>query len=256
MLTLVLSLAPRRAREGRYDDPTLMEISLVDLLAKTALFRGLPRADLEALAGRARSHRAARGDVLFREADPADRVGVVVSGRLKLVQVSADGREVIVRLVGQGGLFGAVALFEDAVYPASVVAMAESEALLWAGADLRAVMHETPVLALNALRLLAGRLGRMQERVRELTTERVERRIARAVLRLVRHAGRRTEEGVEIDMLVTRQEIAELTGTTLFTVSRTLSTWEEAGMIRTGRQRVVVLRPHALVALAEDLPKQ
>ena len=74
------------------------------------------------------------------------------------------------------------------------------------------------------------------------------------MLRLVRHAGRRTDDGVEIDMAVTRQEIADLTGTTLFTVSRTLSSWEVAGLVRTGRQWIVILRPHDLVALAEDLP--
>jgi CRP-like cAMP-binding protein len=115
-------------------------------------------------------------------------------------------------------------------------------------------MLQTPVLAVNALRVLSERMGRLQDRVRELATERVERRIARALLRLVRHAGRRTDEGVAIDMAVTRQEIAELTGTTLFTVSRTLASWESADLVRTGRQRIVVLRPHGLVALAEDLP--
>jgi CRP-like cAMP-binding protein len=227
---------------------------IVDLLASSELFRDLPPEALASAAGRSRRHRADRGERLFLEADPADRVGLVLSGRLKLVQLSADGREVILRLVGPGGLFGAVALFEHAAYPASAVVMEDVEVLLWSGDALRGAMLETPQLALNALRLLSARLGRMQDRVRELATERVERRIARAVLRLVRHAGRRTDDGVQIDMPVTRQEIAELTGTTLFTVSRVLSSWEESGLVRTGRQKVVILRPHALVSLAEDLP--
>ena len=232
-----------------------MDEGALDLLAGTDLFRDLPRDDLERIARRARTRSAARGDSLFAEADPAEQVGLVLSGRLKLVQLSADGREVILRLVGPGGLVGAVALFEGAAYPASAVAMEATEVLLWSGGDLRSEMLDSPALAVNALRVLAGRMGRLQDRLRELTTERVERRIARALLRLVRHAGRRTDEGVEIDMRVTRQEIAELTGTTLFTVSRTLSAWEEAGMVRTGRQQVIILRPHALVALAEDLPR-
>jgi len=226
----------------------------VDLLASSELFRDLPPEVLESVADRARRHRSARGDHLFLEADPAERVGLVLSGRLKLVQLSADGREVILRLVGPGEVFGAVAVFEGASYPASAVVMEDAEVMLWTGDVLRSAMLETPQLALNAVRLLSVRLGRMQRRVRELATERVERRIARAVLRLVRHAGRRTDDGVEIDMPVTRQEIAELTGTTLFTVSRVLSSWEESGLVRTGRQKVVILRPHALVSLAEDLP--
>lgn len=231
-----------------------MAPELVDLLASSELFRDLPPGALESVAGHARRHRSTRGERLFHEADPADRVGLVLSGRLKLVQLSADGREVILRLVGPDELFGAVAIFEHATYPASAVVMENAEVLLWTGGVLRGAMLETPQLAFNALRLLSARLGRMQRRVRELATERVERRIARAVLRLVRHAGRRTDDGVEIGMPVTRQEIAELTGTTLFTVSRVLSAWEESGLVRTGRQKVVILRPHALVSLAEDLP--
>ena len=82
-------------------------------------------------------------------------------------------------------------------------------------------------------------------------TERVERRVARALLRLVQEAGRRVDAGVEIDFPVSRQDIAEMTGTTLYTVSRLLSSWEERGIVRSGRQRIILTTPHALVALAE-----
>lgn len=231
-----------------------MTTDLAALLARTELLSDLGSAELEGVAARGRLASSCRGERLFLEEDPADRVGVVLAGRLKLVQLSPDGREVILRLVGPGELFGAVALFEGAVYPASAIVMADVELLLWTGEALRAAMLDVPVLALNALRLLSVRLGRMQDRVRELATERVERRIARTLLRLIRHAGRRTAEGVEIDMRVTRQEIAELTGTTVFSVSRVLSVWEAVGMVRAGRQQIVVLRPHELVALADDLP--
>jgi CRP-like cAMP-binding protein len=85
-------------------------------------------------------------------------------------------------------------------------------------------------------------------------TERVERRIARALLRLAHDAGRRVEGGVEIDFPLSRQDLAQMTGTTLFTVSRTLSAWETDGLIATGRRRVTILKPHGLVRIAEDLP--
>ena len=85
-------------------------------------------------------------------------------------------------------------------------------------------------------------------------TERVERRVARALLRLVHDAGRRAEGGVEIAFPVSRQDIAEMTGTTLYTVSRLLSGWEERGIVRSSRQRIVLTKPRALVAIAEDLP--
>lgn len=85
--------------------------------------------------------------------------------------------------------------------------------------------------------------------------KRVERRIADALGRLVVQAGRRTPDGIEIDFPITRQDLAEMTGTTLHTVSRTLSEWEAAGLVSSGRQKVVIMRPHALVAIAQDLPE-
>ena len=86
-----------------------------------------------------------------------------------------------------------------------------------------------------------------------LATERVERRVARALLRLVGQAGTKTEGGVLIDFPLSRQDLAELTGTTLHTVSRILSSWEHKGIIESGRRRIVICQPHGLVTIAEDL---
>jgi CRP-like cAMP-binding protein len=115
------------------------------------------------------------------------------------------------------------------------------------------LMRRFPDVAINAARVLADRFHELQRQHRELMTERVERRIARALLRLIQGAGRRGDAGVEIDFPLSRQDLAQMTGTTLFTVSRTLSAWEQAGIITAGRRRVVVLQPHRLVRIAEDL---
>ena len=85
-----------------------------------------------------------------------------------------------------------------------------------------------------------------------MSTQQVERRVAHALLRLARQAGRKVEQGVEIDFPISRQDIAEMTGTTLHTVSRTLSAWESQGLIESGRQRVVLRDPHRLFTLAEQ----
>jgi CRP-like cAMP-binding protein len=117
------------------------------------------------------------------------------------------------------------------------------------------LMERFSRLALNALEMLAGRMHELQDRYRELATERVERRVARALLRLVRQSGRRVPEGVLVDFPLSRQDLAEMTGTTLYTVSRIFSGWEAGGLIEAGRERVVIRRPHALVSIAEDLPQ-
>jgi len=113
-------------------------------------------------------------------------------------------------------------------------------------------MERLPKLALNAPAIQGRHLREIQARCRELATERVERRIARAVLRLARRAGRRVPEGVRVEFPSSRQDIAEITATTLYTVSRTLSGWENRGLVTLGRQEVVIRDPHGLVALAED----
>jgi CRP-like cAMP-binding protein len=102
------------------------------------------------------------------------------------------------------------------------------------------------------LEFVAGRLHDLQRRYRQLTTERVERRVARTLLRLAGEAGRDGRHGNEIDFPITRQDVAEMTGTTLYTVSRLISTWQKQGILRGGRQRIVVRSPDALQALVND----
>ncbi len=104
---------------------------------------------------------------------------------------------------------------------------------------------------MNALQTVGQRLQDAHTRIRELSTEEVERRVAHALLRLVRQAGRKTEEGILIDFPVTRQDLAEMTGTTLHTVSRVMTGWESKGLVASGRKKVVVKDAHGLHVLAE-----
>ena len=119
---------------------------------------------------------------------------------------------------------------------------------------MRQLMREYPQLGLNGINMIGRRFALLQKRLQEMATERVEQRVARAILRLVRQFGRRTETGVLLDMPITREELAQLTGTNLYSVSRILSKWEQAGYIHTGRKEIILLKAHELVAIAEDLP--
>ena len=199
--------------------------------------------------------RAAAGRTFFREGERAQLFYVLRCGRVKFTQVSAEGHEVILRLIGPGEPFGGVAAFADnASYPVTARAVEPSEADAWDGARIIELMQQFPAIAINAARMIADRLHELQRQHRELMTERVERRIARALLRLAQQAGRQVEEGVEIDFPLSREDLAQMTGTTLFTVSRTLSAWEQDGLISAGRRRVTVRKPRHLLRVAEDLP--
>ena len=113
-------------------------------------------------------------------------------------------------------------------------------------------MAKFPALATNTLQTVGARLQETHTRVVEMSTEQVERRIAHALLRLVNQSGRKVEHGVEIDFPISRQDIAQMTGTTLHTVSRTLSAWESRGLVESGRQSIVLREPHKLFVLAEE----
>ena len=227
-----------------------------EYLKHADLFGGLEPPTLAAIAQAAHVRRIEAGAFLFHQGDPASVLYVLTSGRVKLVQLTPDGEQVILRVVGPGETFGAGAALglQDASYPASAQATASCRALAWDGPTILALMERFPGLAINAMRVLAARVHEFQDRYRELATERVERRVARALLRLARQVGRKVEGGVLIDLTLTRQDIAEMTGTKRFTISRIFSDWEQQGLIESGRERVLIKQPHRLVVIAEDLP--
>lgn len=225
-------------------------------LAHVPLFEGLAPDALARAAALAHPRQAAAGDLFFNEGETAEAFFVLTAGRVKVTQLTPEGHQVVLRLVSPGEMFGAAGALGDDTYPVGAEAAEPSAALAWTSAAMRRLLESDGRIALNALRFVSTRLHDLQRRYRQLMTERVERRVARTVLRLVHDAGRRVDAGVEIDFPVSRQDIAEMTGTTLYTVSRLLSAWEERGIIRSGRQRIVLTRPHALVAIAEDLPER
>jgi CRP-like cAMP-binding protein len=146
----------------------------------------------------------------------------------------------------------AASVFKGKNYPATAQAVGPSEAVGWDRETLLALMSTYPKIAINLLGVVVERLDDIQNRYFELQTERVEHRIARALLRIMKQSGRKTDEGILIDFRLSRQDMADYTGTTLYTVSRTLSSWEKKGWVRSGRERIIVVDPHALVSFAES----
>jgi CRP-like cAMP-binding protein len=224
------------------------------LFARVALFAGLSSEALADVRRTARVRLVPAGSFFFHQGDPATACYVLLQGRVRVTQLNEAGHQVILHMLGPGDGFALVAPFAGGEYGVSAEVVEDARALTWDGPSMARLMTAWPQLALNALGFLAGRLHELQQRYRELATERVERRVARAVLRLARQAGRKTEAGILIDLPLSRQDLAEMTGTTLYTVSRILSAWEAAGLVEVGRERVVIKRGHGLVSIAEDLP--
>ena len=226
----------------------------LSLLTNTSLFSGLKQDELDRVAQAARIRMVDNQGFFYMEQDPAESLYILMEGRIRLVQVTPSGQQVIMRYISPVEEFGVIAMLSGAVHPVSAQAVDDSTALYWNKASLKVLIEQIPGVAINALQTLADRVSEFQDRIRELTTERVERRIARALLRLAQQTGRKVEDGVLVDLLITRQDIAEMTGTTIFTVSRTMSQWETQGIIKSGREKIIIRRPHQLVVIAEDLP--
>lgn len=231
-----------------------MEIpARVEVLKRVGLFAGLDPAGLEEVARESQERRFDAGDVLFREGDEATHAFVVGWGRLRLEQTTPEGQTVVLRYMGEGDLLAAVAVLRRVPLPATPVAVEDGLLLAWSAPRLADLMERFPRIAVNTVEVVGGRIEELQTRLREVATQRVERRIAATLLRLASQAGRRTESGVEIPFAISRQDLAEMTATTLHTVSRTLSAWDDAGIVESRRTSHIVIRePHRLVVIAEQ----
>jgi CRP-like cAMP-binding protein len=223
------------------------------LVANLPLFAGLDAAALDAILSEARTARYAKNAAVFEQGEDAHSFFVLLHGHVRASKMTPAGEQVVVRYVGPGETFGVAKAIGLTRYPATATAVDDSVVLVWPSAAWPRLVARHPALAANALQTVGSRLQETHTRVIEMSTQHVERRVAHALLRLAKQAGRKVEHGVEIDFPISRQDIAEMTGTTLHTVSRTLSAWEQRGLIESGRQRIVLRDPHKLFELAEKM---
>jgi CRP-like cAMP-binding protein len=221
------------------------------VIASLPMFAGLAPDKLDAILKEAQSVRYPKGVNVFEQDAPAGSFFVLLHGHLRVVKLTPAGQQVVVRFVTPGEIFGVAKAIGRATYPATATAIVDSVALVWPSAAWPRLVEQNPALAANALQTVGSRLQDAHTRVVEMSTEQVERRVAHALLRLAKQAGRKVEEGVQIDFPITRQDVAEMTGTTLHTVSRILSAWEDEGLVEGGRQRIVIREPHKLFVRAE-----
>lgn len=215
------------------------------------LFRQMEAATLRRLLARATTRRIAAGGTVFEQGARADAFFLLLHGRLKVTQVTPDGQQVMVRVVHPGDLFGFARALARPDYPGTARAAVDSSVLCWPMSEWASVIEGDPQLALSAMQTIGQRLDEAHTRLRELSTQEVERRVAHAVLRLIETAGRAEAGGTRVDFPISRQDIAEMTGTTLHTVSRLMSAWEGRGLVEGGRQKLIVIDPAGLAQIAD-----
>jgi CRP/FNR family transcriptional regulator, nitrogen oxide reductase regulator len=219
------------------------------VLEKSRLFSGVLPQDCKEICVGARVKEYARGEILFMDSDVVRQVFVVKSGFVKISQLGMSGMEAILRLCGPGDMVDAVSLFSVGRHCTTAQAIRKCQVHSWEAAAFKALVERCPLLQKNMAQVLGGYAMELEQRFREVATERVPQRLARQLLRMAETMGRPVDGAIEVGL--SRQELAEMTGTTLFTVSRLLSGWEEQGIVIPRRGAVVILNLESLRATPE-----
>jgi CRP-like cAMP-binding protein len=227
--------------------PPQLDRSLINALPT---FSAMGESDLDDVIAHATSQRIPQGEAVFRQGEIAKSFFVLLHGRLKVVKVAPDGSQFVVRFVNPGDLYGIAKALRRPDYPATALALVDSVTLVWPSTIWDELAAAHPAFAGNVMQMMGQRLDEAHTRLKELSTEEVASRVAHTLLRLVTQSGREAKEGVVFDFTLTQQDIAEASGTTLHSVSRVFSTWEKAGLVSTGRRKIVVHDVKGLAALA------
>ena len=224
-----------------------MRAARVDILKQSFIFSSLNEDELAELAGLAAERSLTPGEFIFWDGDAPERFYIVAEGKVKVLKHSSLGKEFIIAFFGPGEMFGEVAVFENKPYPASAQAVVETKVAGIKGEDFLSFLANRPQVALRIINVLGGRLRDAQGRLRDLAGERVEQRLASVLLMLSAKLGS--------TLPFTRQEIAEMAGTTTETAIRVMSHLKDRGIIRSVRGEVIILDEEKLRLLSEGPPR-
>jgi CRP-like cAMP-binding protein len=224
---------------------------VVGFLRANPVFAGLPAREVEALAAVAHEERYRGREYVFMEGDPAQWLCIVRTGRVKILRHARTGRDVVLELLGPGEIFGGVAVIERRPYPASAQAT-ETSAVLKLPAEALVALTERHPSVIRELALMIGRrLRAAHDSVRSLSGDPVEARLAATLVRIAERDGVRRPEGLHLPFQLTRQSLADMTGTTVETAIRVMSRWLRDGLVRDEDGRLLLTDLDALRALAE-----
>jgi CRP/FNR family transcriptional regulator len=217
------------------------------ILRDCSIFSSLKDEELAELAGLAIERSLTPGEFIFWDGDAPEWFYIVAEGKVKVLKHSSSGREFIIAFFAPGEMFGEVAVFENKSYPASAQAVTETKVVGVKREDFLSFLANRPQVALRIINLLGGRLRDAQGRLRDLAGERVEQRLASVLLMLSAKLG--------LTLPFTRQEIADMVGTTTETAIRVMSNLKDRGIIRSARGEVIILDEEKLRLLSEGPPQ-
>ena len=227
-----------------------MQVGIDETLRRSTIFRRLASDDRERLATVASTRDYDKGAFIFSEGDSSEMFFTVVAGRVKVFKTTPRGSDVILELFGPGDPVGAVAVYEARAYPASAVALEPTTCLLIPRQAFFTLLETRPTLVRGLLVGLTHRLVELTNRLAELSGGRVEARLARFFLKLAADIGQKRADGIFVALVLSRQELADMIGTTIETAIRIMSRWGKDDIVRTEKDGFVVVNREALEAMA------
>jgi CRP/FNR family transcriptional regulator, dissimilatory nitrate respiration regulator len=222
--------------------------AIASRIATIPLFEGLPREQLEDLAGIVQEPTFRKGQTIFSEGDEGDGFYVVASGRVKVFKLSSEGKEQILHILGPGEPFGEVPVFAGQHFPANAEAMEESRFYFFRRESFVRLIKRNPGLALNMLAVLSRRLRVFASLIEDLSLKEVPGRLAAYLLFL----SKKERGSKDLELTITKAQLASLLGTIPETLSRILGKMIAQGLIETDGRKITLLEPEALEALAES----
>ena len=221
------------------------------LLSHVPPFASLSRKQIRTILDQAASRHLDAGSTVFEEGADAERFFILLDGYIRVVRYTTDGDQVIILHIPPGQLFGIAHALGLASYPATAITVSDAIVLSWPSALFDVFSRRHPDFAAAAYETVGERITGRNDWLVTLATQRVEQRVAKALLQMSRESGRTVAQGIEIAFPISRQDLSEMTATTLHTVSRLLSGWEKDGIVSSRRKRITVCRPERLQQLAE-----
>jgi CRP/FNR family transcriptional regulator len=219
-------------------------------LRKIGIFAGLAEHDLGEIEPRARVEKRKKKEAVFSEGDPPDWFYVVLDGKVKITKLSQEGKEIILEVIPSGDFFGGVAVVRGMPFPANAVAMEDSTILKISREDFLSLTRKFPSVLQAVFRELGGRLQESHESMKQIALEKVISRVAALLLKLSEKAGKKTPRGIAIELKLTKQDIAEMVGTTVETSIRTMSSLKKQGIVEEKEGRIIIKDPARLKNLS------
>jgi CRP/FNR family transcriptional regulator len=213
---------------------------IIETLRKSGVFSSLNDKELETIHTFFEKLSLKKNEYVFHEGDPSEWFYLVAEGEIKILKHTVVGKDIILEIMSSGDIFGGVAVLDNKPFPASAQAMEPVAIIRIARRNLLKIMEEYPILKLEIVKYFSDKLRDAHEMLKNITTERVERRIASLLLKLSEKTGKSENNYIKIDFPLTRQEIAEMVGTTVETCIRTTSKFQKQGMMKSSNNRILI----------------